>query len=162
MEHSNEIHAIASAVAGVLRQERLGLQKALEMIRRAEQMSLEIQVPMAISVVDEGGNLIAFHRMDDSLLASIAVSQSKAYTAAALRCSTKDAAKMILPGEALYGLPFRRRCAGHGKRTVYRRFRRIRGDRRAGYSRGRVCNKTGDLTGKHKNAARRIRRHSYV
>ena len=65
MEHSNEIHAIASAVAGVLRQERLGLQKALEMIRRAEQMSLEIQVPMAISVVDEGGNLIAFHRMDD-------------------------------------------------------------------------------------------------
>ena len=33
MEHSNEIHAIASAVAGVLRQERLGLQKALEMIR---------------------------------------------------------------------------------------------------------------------------------
>ena len=99
MEHSNEIHAIASAVAGVLRQERLGLQKALEMIRRAEQMSLEIQVPMAISVVDEGGNLIAFHRMDDSLLASIAVSQSKAYTAAALRCS-----KMILPGEALYGL----------------------------------------------------------
>lgn len=104
MEHSNEIHAIASAVAGVLRQERLGLQKALEMIRRAEQMSLEIQVPMVISVADEGGNLIAFHRMDDSLLASIAVSQSKAYTAAALRCSTKDAAKMILPGEALYGL----------------------------------------------------------
>ena len=85
MEHSNEIHAIASAVAGVLRQERLGLQKALEMIRRAEQMSLEIQVPMAISVVDEGGNLIAFHRMDDSLLASIEFSQSKAYTAAALR-----------------------------------------------------------------------------
>ena len=104
MEHSNEIHAIASAVAGVLRQERLGLQKALEMIRRAEQMSLEIQVPMAISVVDEGGNLIAFHRMDDSLLASIAVSQSKAYTAAALRCSTKDAAKMILPGEARFCL----------------------------------------------------------
>lgn len=106
MERSNvnEIREIASAVAEALKQERLSLEKALELIKRAEKMSADIEVPMSISVVDEGGNLVAFHRMDDSLLASIEVSQSKAYTAAALKCATSDAARQILPGESLYGL----------------------------------------------------------
>lgn len=35
---------------------------------------------MVISVVDEGGNLIAVHRMDDARLASIEIAQNKAWT----------------------------------------------------------------------------------
>lgn len=48
--------------------------------------------------------MVAMHRMDDSLLASISISCSKAYTAAALRAPTEDAARDILPGQPLYGL----------------------------------------------------------
>jgi uncharacterized protein GlcG (DUF336 family) len=44
---------------------------------------------MNIAVVDGGGNLVAFQRMDGAQLASIAVSQHKARTAATFRRETK-------------------------------------------------------------------------
>jgi uncharacterized protein GlcG (DUF336 family) len=36
---------------------------------------------MAVAIVDSGGNLVAFGRMDDVMLASIQISMDKAYTA---------------------------------------------------------------------------------
>lgn len=45
--------------------------------------------PMNISVMDSGGNLVAFQRMDGSQLASISLSQHKARTAAKYRRETK-------------------------------------------------------------------------
>jgi uncharacterized protein GlcG (DUF336 family) len=42
-----------------------------------------------IAVVDSGGNLVAFQRMDGAQLASIQVSQHKAHTAVAFRRETK-------------------------------------------------------------------------
>jgi glc operon protein GlcG len=45
--------------------------------------------PMNISVVDSGGNLVAFERMDGAQLASIAISQHKARTAVKFRRETK-------------------------------------------------------------------------
>ena len=107
MNDSLEIQTLVSTIVHTLKKEqdgRLGLKTALKLIQRAEEKAIQIGVPMVISVVDEGGNLIAFHRMDDSLLASIQVSQSKAYTAVALRCPTTEAAETILPGQPLYGL----------------------------------------------------------
>ncbi|RHT57696.1 heme-binding protein [Clostridium sp. AM29-11AC] len=80
----------------------LGTAKML--IEQGEKEAEAIGVPMVISVVDEGGNLTALHRMDSSLLASLCVSQSKAFTALALRAPTGEAAKTILPGQPLYGL----------------------------------------------------------
>jgi uncharacterized protein GlcG (DUF336 family) len=44
---------------------------------------------MNIAVVDSGGNLVAFQRMDDAQLASIAISQHKARAAASFRRETK-------------------------------------------------------------------------
>ena len=44
---------------------------------------------MNVSVVDSGGNLVAFERMDGAQLASIQVSQHKARTAARYRRETK-------------------------------------------------------------------------
>ncbi len=95
---------IAAAVIDALKLQRMTLQEALKIIERGEQRAAAIGVPMVITVVDDGGNLVALHRMDDSLLASISISHSKAYTAAALRLSTEEAAKTILPGQPLYGL----------------------------------------------------------
>ncbi len=104
MNDSYTTQEIAAAVIDALKYERLSLKDALLMIQKGEEMAESIHVPMVISVVDDGGNLVAMHRMDDSLLAGISISCSKAYTAAALRSPTEEAAKRILPGESLYGL----------------------------------------------------------
>ena len=45
----------------------------------------EIGVPMGISIVDAGGNLLAFLRMDGAFLHTNHTSFSKAYTAASIR-----------------------------------------------------------------------------
>ena len=45
--------------------------------------------PMNIAIVDSGANLVAFLRMDGALLASIAVAEQKARTAAKFRRPTK-------------------------------------------------------------------------
>lgn len=80
------------------------LSKAKIMIEAAEQKALEIGVPMVIAVVDMGGNLVAQHRMDGSLLASISISLDKAYTAVALKMPTNEAAAVAGPGQSLFGL----------------------------------------------------------
>lgn len=95
---------ITAALMEAINPQRMCLKKALRLIEKAEEKAVSIHIPMVITVVDDGGNLVAMHRMDDSLLASIAISHSKAYTAAALRAPTEEAAKDILPGQPLYGL----------------------------------------------------------
>jgi uncharacterized protein GlcG (DUF336 family) len=74
------------------------------MIAAAEIKAREIGVPMVISVVDEGANLIAECRMDDALIVSISISRDKAYTAAAFKMSTEDLAALAQPGQPLFGV----------------------------------------------------------
>lgn len=54
----------------------------------AQKKSKEIGVGMSIAVVDEGGNLLGFIRMDGAFLHSIHTSYSKAYTAVSIRRPT--------------------------------------------------------------------------
>jgi len=54
-------------------------------IAEARRMNL----PMAVAVVDTGGNLVAFERMDNTQIGSIGVSQDKATSAAMFRRPTK-------------------------------------------------------------------------
>lgn len=74
------------------------------MLAAAEQKAHAIGVPMVIAVVDEGGNLKAFRRMDGALLASVQIAQGKAYTSAALRMPTGEVAAQVQPGAPLYGI----------------------------------------------------------
>lgn len=64
----------------------------------------EIGHPMNIAVVDEGANLVAFARMDGSILASIDISQKKAFSAMALKMDTIDVGPLTQPGAPLYGI----------------------------------------------------------
>ncbi|GAB6179570.1 cob(I)yrinic acid a,c-diamide adenosyltransferase [Desulfotomaculum defluvii] len=82
----------------------LTLDKAKKIIEAAEKKSQEIGVPMVIAVVDCGGNLVAQHREDNALLASISLSLNKAYTAVALKMPTDQAAALSQPGQQLYGI----------------------------------------------------------
>lgn len=83
---------------------KLTLDLAKKLIDGAEKEAKEINVQMVISVVDDGGNLIATHRMDDAWLASIEIAQNKAWTSVALKTSTGDLAEATVPNAELYGL----------------------------------------------------------
>ncbi|GAF13011.1 hypothetical protein JCM19045_2228 [Bacillus sp. JCM 19045] len=83
---------------------KLGLEIAKELIARAEEEAERIGVQMVITIVDDGGNLIASHRMDDAWLASIDIAENKAWTAVALKTKTADLAEATTPHSELFGL----------------------------------------------------------
>ncbi len=83
---------------------KVNLQVAKEIIAAAEKQAEDIGVKMVISVLDEGGNLIATHRMDDAWLASIDIAQNKAWTSVALKMPTSNLAEATVPNAELYGL----------------------------------------------------------
>jgi uncharacterized protein GlcG (DUF336 family) len=61
-------------------------------------------VTVSVAVVDAGGNLQAFLRMDGAEIAGPALAVDKAYTAAAHRVSTAELAIQAAPGGPLFGL----------------------------------------------------------
>ena len=63
---------------------------ALKVIRAAADRAAEMGVPQCIAVVDDGGNLVAFLRMDGAKVLSIRTAQRKAATAASSRIPTGD------------------------------------------------------------------------
>lgn len=67
---------------------RLTLEGARAILSAAEAKAHEIKVPQNIAVVDEGGYLLAFARMDGAKLSSVAVSLTKASAAAIRRAPT--------------------------------------------------------------------------
>jgi len=93
----------------------MNLELAKRIIAAAEGKALEIGVPMVIAVVDAGGNLVALHRQDGALLASIDTAQNKAYTAVALKLPTAQVAPLVQPGQPLYGLE----ATNGGKMVVF-------------------------------------------
>ena len=60
----------------------------------------KINVPMAVTVVDTAGQLVAFERMDNTQTGSIAVSQDKAVSAAMFRRPTKAFQDVVAGGGA--------------------------------------------------------------
>jgi uncharacterized protein GlcG (DUF336 family) len=67
----------------------VALDRAKEIAAAAEAEAKKRGWKMNIAVVDSGGNLVAFERMDGAQLASIAISQHKAHTALIFRRETK-------------------------------------------------------------------------
>lgn len=84
---------------------------AEELMEKGQEKAKEIGVPMVLAVVDEGGNLVQYKRMEGSLLVSVDVAQGKAYTALALNMPTGEVAKIIQPGGPIYGME----ATNHGR-----------------------------------------------
>lgn len=83
---------------------KINASTARNLITAAEQKANEIGVPMCIAVMDDGANLVSFQRMDEALIASIDISQNKAYSAVSLKMDTDTIHEVSQPGESLYGL----------------------------------------------------------
>ena len=58
----------------------LTLETAKKMLEAGEKEAEKQGVPMVIAIADAGGNLLAFHRMDDAMVASISIAIDKAFT----------------------------------------------------------------------------------
>jgi uncharacterized protein GlcG (DUF336 family) len=83
---------------------KLTLAGARAVLEGAERRAREIGVPMDIAVVDDGGLLLAFIRMDGAKLTSVDVAISKAFTAAGTRKGTHEYAAVAAPGGPAFGI----------------------------------------------------------
>src|SRR5713226_4995436 len=84
--------------------EDLTLEAAEKIIAAARKKAAEIKTRMDIAVIDAGGNLKAFARMDGAWLGSIDISIRKARTARFFDMNTGEIGKLSQPGGPLYGI----------------------------------------------------------
>jgi uncharacterized protein GlcG (DUF336 family) len=82
----------------------LTLADARKIIAAAEKKATEIGQPMNVAVVDAGGNLLAFERMENAWLGSIDISIKKAWTSRAFDIATKDLARHSQSGDQFFGI----------------------------------------------------------
>jgi len=70
---------------------KLTLEGAQTILAAAQARAVEIKVPMDIAVVDDGGHLFAFARMDGAKLSSVEIAIRKAHCAAIRRLPSAPA-----------------------------------------------------------------------
>lgn len=80
------------------------LDLAEKLSRAAKEKAQEIGVPMNIAIVDEGANLVSFHRMDNAWLGSIDIAVKKAKTARFFDMDSGEIGKLSQPGGPLYNI----------------------------------------------------------
>jgi uncharacterized protein GlcG (DUF336 family) len=89
---------------GALGTKDIGLDQANAALEAAIKKAEEIGTTMDIAVVDVGGNLKAFARMDGAWLGSIDISQRKARTARYFDMNTGDLGQVSQPGGPLFNI----------------------------------------------------------
>lgn len=82
----------------------LTLEAAERIVAAATKKAAEINTKMDIAVVDAGGNLKAFVRMDGAWLGSVDIAQRKARTARWFDMDTGVIGTLSQPGGPLYGI----------------------------------------------------------
>jgi uncharacterized protein GlcG (DUF336 family) len=85
-------------------QKDLSLDQAQNVINAAIKKADKIDTKMDIAVVDAGGNLKAFARMDGAWLGSIDISIKKAKTARFFDMASGEIGKLSQPGGPLYNI----------------------------------------------------------
>lgn len=83
---------------------KIDLSTAQRLISAAHAEAHRRSVRISAAVVDAGGNLVAFGRMDGAEIAGPALAVDKAYTAVANSIATAELAVLAAPGGELFGL----------------------------------------------------------
>jgi uncharacterized protein GlcG (DUF336 family) len=91
------------------------LADARRVIAAAEKKAQELQQPMNIAVVDEGGNLVSHVRMDGAWIGSIDISINKAFTSRAFDIATKDLAQHSQSDGQFFGI----HVSNHGRVMIF-------------------------------------------
>lgn len=87
----------ASQAAGLT----LGAARAV--VAAGQAMAKELGLAVAVAVVDSGGQLVAFERMDGADLVTVTLAQDKAWTSLVNRMPTGDLGPLVQPGAEFYG-----------------------------------------------------------
>ncbi|MEU6998364.1 heme-binding protein [Nonomuraea sp. NPDC046570] len=82
----------------------MNLEIALRMCEAALKQAAREGALISVAVVDAGGHLVTFQRMEGAEIAGPVLAPGKAYTSVANRRSTADLALLTVPGGELYGL----------------------------------------------------------
>jgi uncharacterized protein GlcG (DUF336 family) len=82
----------------------ISLAQAQAVVAAAMAKAAQINTKMDIAVVDAGGNLKAFARMDGAWLGSIDIAEKKARTARYFDMNTGEIGKLSQPGGPLYNI----------------------------------------------------------
>jgi len=93
----------------------VSLDDAQRIIQAGIAKAKEIGSPSNIAVMDAGGNLLAFARMEDAWLGSIDIAINKAFTSRAFDIATKQLASFAQPGEPFYGI----HASNHGRVMIF-------------------------------------------
>ena len=93
----------------------LTLKAATTLMKAAKAAARERGVAISVAVVDQGGQLVAFERMDAADLVTIQLAQDKAWTALMNRMPTRDLAPLVQPGAEFYGYE----SIGRGRTIVF-------------------------------------------
>jgi uncharacterized protein GlcG (DUF336 family) len=101
-------------MANVIQKNSISAELAQKMVDAALAKAKAIGVPLNVAILDDGGNLKAFSRMDGAPILSIEIAQNKAYTAL-FGIPTQDFFNFI-QGEPslLAGVPQAARVAAYG------------------------------------------------
>ena len=101
-------------MANVVKKHSISSELAQKMVDEAVAKARTIGVSENVAVLDDGGNLKAFHRMDGAPILSIEIAQNKAYTAL-FGVPTQDFFDFIRRDPSLLaGIPTLARVAAYG------------------------------------------------
>ncbi len=92
-----------------------GLQLARRMCQAAIEQATRLGAAVSVAVVDAGGHLVSFDRMDKAETAGPHLAVAKASTAVAHRCATGELAADAVPGGQLAALG----ATGGGRYVVF-------------------------------------------
>jgi uncharacterized protein GlcG (DUF336 family) len=93
----------------------VSLSLAVQMTEAALARAAELGAAVSVAVVDAGGHLVSFRRMDGAEIAGPTLAVDKAYTAVAHRTSTAELTARAAPGGDLAGL----QANGGGRYVVF-------------------------------------------
>lgn len=83
---------------------RLSLADAQLILDGCQKKAVEVGTPKDMAVVDEGGHLIAFRRMDGAKFSSVEIAINKAFTSSGGGRATRDYKTIAGAGGAAFGL----------------------------------------------------------
>ncbi|MBK5238631.1 MAG: heme-binding protein [Actinomycetales bacterium] len=93
----------------------LSLAVATELIVSARLRAQSLGFSVSVAVVDGGGHLVSFSRMDGAEIAGPTLAIDKAFTAVAQSTSTAELAILAAPGGDLFGL----QANGNGRYVIF-------------------------------------------
>lgn len=82
----------------------IDLDLAVRLCESARHVAGHHSAVVSVAVVDSGGHLIAFQRMDGAEIAGPVLARDKAYTAVAHRAPTHELTELVSPGASLAGM----------------------------------------------------------